>query len=206
MYLKPLSVVLKQYMDMKICREIVQGFDLVNKSIHDPEWTWFRIFILILCFLMVFVGNGFTASIWLYERYGGDPQKRIIINRIGMHLVQSGICITSTGIVTILISLTFGPLPTDVVHVTYLFANLFFATVALLALNEMAILRFLSRTVWKRIPPIHEDFFSIFFLALNYLIGFCRAWWGSLGQSSDKDVFLILSGLPLNDFDRPNLR
>ncbi len=180
-------------------------FDFVFSTIHDSGFTWFRITVLILCGLMVFAGNGCTIAIWHYERYWGDPKKRIIINRIGIHLVYTCILGTMTSIVNIMFVVTFGPLPTLMVQVTYMFTNRYFATVGILALNEIAILRFLSLTIWKRIPPVDEDFFSHFFLILNFLIGFCFACWGFIGRYADHEMYWILTGLPLLDCEKPSL-
>ncbi len=183
------------------------GFEFVEEDIDGPEWTGFRMTILGIGFLTQVFGNGMMLGILSYEKYGGDPQKRIIVNRLAMQLVYNAMGINMTSMGTVMVRLVFGPLSPNHVLATFLFSNSFFAISALLALNEMAILRFLSIFVWKRLPPLDEDLFSSFFLTINYLISSCLAAWENLGDSEHHETYYILTGKVLMaDSNEPMFR
>ncbi len=184
---------------------ILPSLDLVYPVVHDPEWREVRLRTVLFGSFIAIIGTTCSLCVCSYEKYGGDHQKRIITNRIFMQQFYNAIGISLFTNITLIVSLCYGPLPTTLVNVTYFFSKLFLATSSMIAANVMAILRILMMTVWKRVPPINEDFFARFFLLFDYTLGFCRAYWGILGHSSEDEMYFILTGLPLRNSDKPNL-
>ncbi|XP_059085470.1 uncharacterized protein LOC131882360 [Tigriopus californicus] len=60
----------------------------------------------------------------------------------------------------------FGPLP-DLLCMTSIFSNMFISIVALLAFNEIMVLRYLYICVWKHVGKLNDEFFSVFLTLAN---------------------------------------
>ena len=166
-------------------------------SIDAPELFWFRILILVLGFIMQLVGSPMLLAILSYEKFGGDPQKRILVNRLAMHLVYNGIIGNFTCIMTVMLRLLIGPLPEIMVQSMFLFANALLATSAILTLDIMAILRLMSLFVWKRVPPLDDDFFSRFLFLSIYCVSILLAFLGRFGRTENNEMYYILTGKEL---------
>ncbi len=65
---------------------------------------------------------------------------------------------------------------------------------AMLAFDEVLIIRFCSITVWKRLPPVDDNFFGLFLGLLNSGLGLAFAIWGRLGYRGEKTMFFFLTG------------
>ncbi len=173
------------------------GFTTVKQNFDSPEFDSFKILNLGLCFLIQIFGNPLCLAIWSYERFGGDPQKRTILNRLMGDLVRQAIYANMTSLATFMYRMTFGPISTLMTSATYYLTNQATTIATMFCLNEMAILKFLSIFAWKRLPPINEEFFGLFLMMLNQSVGFLFALYGRMGGSNDTEMFYILSGLPL---------
>ncbi len=169
-------------------------FDSKEESLDHPDWYWFRLMVLIVYFSMAIFGIPMLMAILSYEKNGGDPQKRTIMNRLLMNLVYNCLLAYMTSIKTIQLRLIFGPLPEVIVHVMFIFANAWHGTASLLAITAMTIIRFLSLFVWKRVPPLNDNFFSQYFISLNYLVSFVLAFGGRFGKIESSEMFYILAG------------
>ena len=109
--------------------------------------------------LILVVGPVLCLTIVLYEHYGGDRQKRTIINRLAS-LIFTNIALQSCiwSILRIMRDM-FGLLPTNMTTVAAMFAvtvqisSLFFVT-------ELTIFRFLYIVVWRRMKTIEDDFWN----------------------------------------------
>ncbi len=64
---------------------------------------------------------------------------------------------------------------------------------------ECAIIRFLIDIVWKRIPPVSDEFFSTFLLTLNTLLGMVFGWL-SLITGEGGEVRYRLTGLDVRHY------
>ncbi len=173
------------------------GLSQVKETVDSPEYDHFRTMVILLCAIIQMLGNPLCLAIWSYERYGGDPQKRTIINRLMGDLVRQGILINVTGLATFTIRLAFGPVPTFVAHAFYYVSNQAMTISVLFSLNEMAMLKLLSIFAWKRLPPINEEFFGLFLMMMNHSIALLFALYGRMGGSNDIEMYFILTGLPL---------
>ncbi len=175
----------------------VTGYCHIDKILDSHEFYHFKVFLLAICFIIQIFGNPMCLAIWSYERYGGDPQKRTILNQLTSDLAWHCILANMTSLATFMFRLTTGPLSTFMASSTYYVSNQTVAISAMLSLNEMAILKFLSIFTWKRLPPINEDFFGHFLRIMNHLVGFLFALFGRMGGSNDNEMYFILTGLPL---------
>ncbi len=168
-------------------------FQSVAESLDHPDWSWFRYQILALGSVMEVVGIPILLAILSYEKFGCDPQKRTIMNRLAMNLVYNCLGAYMTSILTLLIRLIAGPLPEILVQVTFFFSNAFSGTSSLLAITVMTILRFLSIFIWKRVPPLDDDFFSHYLISLNYVVSFMLAFFGRFGRIETNEMYHILT-------------
>ena len=117
------------------------------------------------------IGPFLLAGIIAYERYGGDPQKRNIINRLQSFGLANLIMTTTIhGIVRILREI-FGLIGLDVmICIECLFC--LFACNALLFFAEMSVLQLLYIVVWKRLKAINDEFWACFLATSTHLVSF----------------------------------
>ena len=117
------------------------------------------------------IGPILLLGIIAYEKYGGDPQKRNIINRLqtlGVASIIMGSVIH--GIVIILREL-FGLINFDImIWIECLFC-MFFCN-ALLFFTEMSVLHLLYIVVWKRVKVINDEFWACFLSTATSLMSF----------------------------------
>ena len=124
--------------------------------------------------LILVAGPSLCLTIVLYERFGGDRQKRTIINRL-CSLIFTNIAIQSCiwSILRIMRDM-FGLLPAHIINVVGLFSmivensTLFFVT-------ELTLFRFLYIVVWRRMKTIEDDFWNVVLTASTYLIAIWMA-------------------------------
>ncbi len=190
-----------------ISRCELTGFEKLEQNIDNPEWNRFRAVILLVCLLTQVCGNTMCLSIWSYERYGGDPQKRTILNQLTGQLVMHCVFANLTSLATFMFRLAFGPISTFWVEATYFISNAHVGITSVFAFSEIAILKFLSIFIWKRLPPINEEFLGLFFRIANHSVGLMFALFGRKGSSKNHELYYILTGLPLmSDQNEPMFR
>ncbi len=116
-------------------------------------------------FLLITVGNGSLLATIIYEKYGMDPQKRTVTNKM----------LTSLMILMILFNLSIMPLHMKLkiyggglaIRVTILSGWIFLSIFTFLTLAEMTILKLIYITNYSKIAKMNEYFISHMITALN---------------------------------------
>ena len=131
-----------------------------------PTARFSQILLLIVCHI---IGPILLSGIIAYEKYGGDPQKRNIINRLQSMSIASLIITTEIfGIVKILREI-FGLIDFNVmIWIECLFC-MFFCN-ALLFFAEMSVLHLLYIVVWKRVKAINDELWACFLAITTNLV------------------------------------
>ena len=139
-----------------------------DKLFGNPTAKFAQIVFLTLTYL---IGPILLSGIIAYEKYGGDPQKRNIINRLqslGVASIIMGSIIHGT--VFILREL-FGLIDFDVmIWIECLFCM--FCCNALLFFAEMSVFHLLYIVIWKRVRVIYDEFWACFLSTSTSLISF----------------------------------
>ncbi len=182
-------------------------FEASTENIDSPEWAGFKMATLVTCIVVQLCGNGFCLGIWSFEKYGGDPHKRTVLNRLVSQGSLNLVLMNATGLTTLMVRLLFGPLDHFTAEAMFFVSNTTFGTMTLLVFNEMAVIRFLSLFYWKIVPPISDDFFGVFLWCANFALGILTAIGGRLGSSKAGELYHILTGLPdMTSHHKPNFR
>ena len=117
------------------------------------------------------IGPFLLAGIIAYERYGGDPQKRNIINRLQSFGLANLIMTTTIHGIVRIIREIFGLIGLDVmICIECLFC--LFACNALLFFAEMSVLQLLYIVVWKRFKPLNDEFLAWFLMNTTSIVSF----------------------------------
>ena len=131
-----------------------------------PTARFSQILLLIVCHI---IGPILLSGIIAYEKYGGDPQKRNIINRLQSMSIASLIITTEIfGIVKTLREI-FGLIDFNaMIWIECLFC-MFFCN-ALLFFAEMSVLHLLYIVVWKRVKAINDELWACFLAITTNLV------------------------------------
>ncbi len=170
-------------------------FDYIILNIDHPDFFAFKWILLIVMVFIEVLSCVLLGIIWHYERYGGDPQKRTILNQLtGLFAfnIFLGNLVTRTGLI---FRLAYGPLSFDLALLTFSLPSMVFSTVPLLILNEIIIVRFLSAFWWKRLPPLDEKFFGLFFSCLNIGITLFFTVIGYTGGYPSSNLTFLITGM-----------
>ena len=144
---------------------------LEDGKIEDlPIGTFIKVVGILSYFLSNF-GNILQLSIVHYEKFGHDPQKRSLPNRVfSYNTILFVIVFTIHS--NILISRTlFGPVGIVITEIRYyLFTS---AISALLGATEIMFFRCIMIFSWKKYAMINDEFFATFLNILNLIFGQC---------------------------------
>ena len=114
-----------------------------------------------LMFINQVVGTFLLASIIAYEKRGGDPQKRNIINRLQSILFENMIFVKSVvGLVTLSREI-FGLIDFSVMFWFECFLSIGIYNIMLFFI-EIAVIQFMYIVVWKRMKQINDEFWSFY--------------------------------------------
>ena len=142
---------------------------LEDGKIEDlPIGTFIKVVGILSYFLSNF-GNILQLSIVHYEKFGHDPQKRSLPNRVfSYNTILFVIVFTIHS--NILISRTlFGPVGIVITEIRYyLFTS---AISALLGATEIMFFRCVMIFSWKKYAMINDEFFATFLNIFNVMIG-----------------------------------
>ena len=126
------------------------------------------------------VGNGLCVLIIDYERNGGDPQKRTVLNQlisfISMCLIGQAII---AGTIAEVVTLT-GPVGLTIGSV-FIATHFTTSLACLLSIAEQVVIRCLM-LVWKNVSILNDDFFGFFLKLFNLVLA-----------SAVTSVFMILN-------------
>ena len=134
----------------------------------DPTAKCSHIFLLIVIHI---IGPILLSGIITYEKYGGDPQKRNIINRLQSIGIASLIIRTEIHGIVIILRETFGLIDLSIIiWIECLFCM--FVCNALLFFAEMSVIHLLYIVVWKRVKSIDDEFWACFLISTTTVVSF----------------------------------
>ncbi len=171
-----------------IVEYIVQNIDLSRYVIF--KWCLFC-----LMFLMTTISAGVYGCIWHYERYGGDPQKRTVLNQLVGELAKTTIFCNIASGSTLLLRLAYQPLPESFAKLAFFLPISMVFVAWFVILDEIVIIRFLAIFWWKRMPPINDNFFGSFLCYGNYGLILVFLTWGYFFGSPSGNLAFILTGI-----------
>ena len=175
--------------------EIRLSLEYILEDIDHPKHFLFKSVVIAFA-IVILVGSGsLLGLIWHYERHGGDPQKRTILNQlIGLFAVDTFVG-NFISVPSLLCRLAYGPMSMDLALGTFFVPSMVAGTVSLLILNEITVIRFMSAFWWKQLPPINENFFGLFLPCFNYGIAFLFAGMGFTGGNPNGNLSFLFTGL-----------
>ena len=169
-------------------------FDYTISNLDDAEYYKLRIITAIVLTAIMVLSIGPLGFLWHYERFGGDPQKRTILNQLIGVMALNNLIALVINIVVFLTRLFYGPLSMSAAFTTFFLPNGIAYTVVFLILNEIILLRFLSVFWWKQLPPINDDFFGVYFHCINYGLAILFLLMGQMGGNPNDHLFFLVSG------------
>ena len=117
------------------------------------------------------IGPILLSGIIAYEKYGGDPQKRNIINRLQSMGIASLIIRTEIHGIVIILRETFGLIDLSIIiWIECLFCM--FVCNAILFFAEMSVIHLLYIVVWKRVKSIDDEFWACFLISTTSMVSF----------------------------------
>ncbi len=163
------------------------------ENIDDPAYFAFRMWMIAFIGATVCLSVIVLGIVWHYERFGGDPQKRTILNQLIGMLAMNNMVLQNFALLVLLTRLAFGPLPFKVTVIMFVGPSVLGSLVLMALLNEIISLRCLTLFLWRKLPPINDDFFSMFIGFLNYGLCFMFVNLGNLGGYPNGKLVRLLS-------------
>ena len=150
--------------------------DFELNSMHENLYggTWGKIGYYFMIFICHVVGPILLLGIVIFETFGGDPQKRNVINRLMSLCCANMILVMSVNGVFRVWRDLFGLIDVQIMIWIDWAGQIFIGSVTFF-LNEMTILRYLYIVVWKRMRGFDDRFWTLFLLILTYSWAFCLA-------------------------------
>ena len=151
----------------------VTNLEMSTSSVKMYEYMYdSHLSYLIYCsaiVLILVVGPLLCLTIVLYERYGGDRQKRTIINRL-CSLIFTNIALQSCiwSILRIMRDM-FGLLPAHITKPVALISGIVKLS-TLFFVTELTLFRFLYIVVWRRMKTIEDNFWDFVLTISTYLV------------------------------------
>ena len=139
-------------------------------------------------FINQVVGTFLLASIIAYEKRGGDPQKRNIINRLQSILFENMIFVKSVIGLVKLSREVFGLIDFSVMIWFECFLSMGIYNIMLLFI-EIAVIQFMYIVVWKRMKQINDEFWSFY---LNITTS-CLSFWLVLFDHSPPRLYTYMA-------------
>ena len=153
----------------------------------------------ILCFLLITFTNAFNVILSMFEKHGGDPLKRSLINQL---IVQIGYCmIINNTICTPLLTwrIFFGPIYAGIAAFNSFCKNLTMAWI-MTCLTEVFIVKVLMLYKFSYMAGIDDTFLSRFLFLENlgfiFLSQLSQFYLGSMYESAE---FQVLSGIMVSE-------
>ena len=125
-----------------------------------------------LMFINHVIGTILLVGIIAYEKRGGDPQKRNIINRLQSLLFENMIFVKMVIGIAKLSRESFGLIDISVMIWVELFTCIGLYNITLLFI-EITVIHFMYIVVWKRVKQINDEFWSFY---LNVTTS-CLSFW-----------------------------
>ena len=163
----------------------------------DPTEKCSHIFLLIVIHI---IGPILLSGIIIYEKYGGDPQKRNIINRLQSIGTASLIIRTEIHGLVIILRETLGLIDLSImIWIECLFCM--FICNAILCFAEMSVLHLLYTVVWKRVKDINDEFWACFLSTSTSLISFWVVLVDHIPQRMFIPILMVLTANSKESFE-----
>ena len=147
-------------------------------------------------FINQVVGTILLVGIIAYEKRGGDPQKRNIINRLQSILFENMIFVKSVvGLVKLLREI-FGLIEFSVMIRIECLASIGFYNISLLFI-QITTIQFMYIVVWKRMKQINDEFWSFY---LNVTTT-CLSTWLVLFDHSPPRLYSYVAKMNTENWD-----
>ena len=153
----------------------------------------------ILCFLLITFTNAFNILVSMFEKHGGDPLKRSLINQL---VVQIGYCmVINNTICTPLLTwrIFFGPIYVGIAAFNSFCKNICMVWI-MTCLTEVFIVKVLMLYKFSYMAGVDDTFLSRFLFLENlgfiFLSQLSRFYLGSMYESAE---FQILSGIMVSE-------
>ena len=174
----------------------------IFEQIPENDRFWLKTGFIIIGIVTELLALMLCTSIVLYERFGGDPQKRTILNQLMSYLCSLMIFLTLLPLNVFIFRIAYGPIPELVAKLTYFMPKACVGFAALFTLNEMILLRYTSVFVWKKVPPLNENIFSLIFFVGNLLLAVILTVYGNMGHNIEQGLNLLMCGVYDENHDR----
>ena len=175
-------------------------FESLEGLVIDKTW---RIFDAIIFLLGLFIGSVFYWGMIYYEKYGGDPMKRSLQNKLVTIIMISIILDCYIFRTAVEWRIQIGTLNDEmamVVIIVYNVSRMLFG----MGICEILIYKVLAINKWSYICSLDEDFWSKFILRFNVgfslITQFSRCMFGSMNNQT----FGLLKGSYLDVFLEPH--
>lgn len=153
------------------------------------------------------ISNTLMTAIICYEHFGGDPQKRTILNRLHSFAVGSLLGMSLNQGLVLMIRPVTGLINHQTSFFVFHFPRRFFMFFMGFSVNQLMLLKWLSIVVWKRVPPMNDAFFARFLFVLNFMLSLCLTVIQSSGSDPEMGISYLLSGeSPIYFNDEPRFR
>ena len=149
-----------------------------------------------MMFITYIVGPMLVSGIIIFEKYGGDPQKRNLINRLlSMALMNQIMLSVLVGVCRVCREM-FGLIDFNIMLWIESFGYILL-TNFILFMNQMTILQYLYIIVWKRVRMIDDGFWALFLCMLTVCWSCCFAMTDHIPNRMCIHVFkMITANLP----------
>ncbi len=160
------------------------------------DYMWMKVIQVCVSVLVLILGTALILGMISFEKYGEDPQKRGLLNQLLSQLFAIAIPVHWILILIRLWRLLIGPFNTFlfVVWISTLSVSLYSSVQCIV---EYSVIKFMSVVVQKRVLPVVDDFFGLFFWGLNSLMSF---WLLLISSFTKRFMVIMLETMGLPDF------
>ena len=123
----------------------------------------------VLSYFLGNLGNLLLLGIAYYEKFGQDPQKRSLPDRVLSFNIILAVFISVIHSNIIIVRIFFGPVGNAVTHFRYYLHSLVFTM--MLGSTETILFRCLMIFSWKKYAMLNDEFFATFLNIFNFMMG-----------------------------------
>ncbi len=171
----------------------ISKFEYLVKNIDHANYFKLRMGMAAFTAITVIFSVLVLGIVWHYERFGGDPQKRTILNQLIGMLAINNLALQNFALMVLSIRLIFGPLSLAEAMIAFLAPSVVSSLVVMFILNEIIIIRCCTVVLLKQLLRINDDFLASFIKLANYGIAFLFVTFGHVGGVPNDDFIFLLT-------------
>ena len=164
-------------------------------DLEENQRLWLKYGIAFSGILVEIISLALSCSVIYFEKFGGDAQKRTILNQLLSSLCILVIWLSLFPLNVFLLRILSWPLPQSFVKVSFFMPKAFAGFVGMMILNEMIVIRYFSVFVWKRVPPINENIFALAIVIINVCVSGVLTLYANMGFNIEQKLNLLLCGI-----------